>query len=156
MSNHLKHFANLFTQRIFVNSFINNPRIGINYRNYSDLTKDKNLRKAINSFFNSGKSRNKFGAVELLQFEKLLSEEIEPLDIKSFSKCFYSLRIYEFNEIKNILPPLTKQCSKLKQSFGAQAVGNTLYGLRNMNSDSSEVRAVLVELGKKIAECKDH
>ena len=165
----LKLIASFYTRRTFSTFFINSARIcikPINQRYHSNLSwiklphssaskNFKNLREAINVIHTSAKSRIKCDAVELSRVEQLLSEATEPLNIISFSKFLYSLRIYEFNEVKNILPLLSNRCSKLKQSFDAQAVGNTLYGLQNMSSDSSEVRAVLRELGKKIAECTE-
>ena len=170
MTNLLKIFASLYIQIIFVNSYyLKDARICIKSRNlrYHSLTRIKlsddisalkqinNLNQAVNVFFTSGKNRIKLSALELSQFEQLLLKATKPLDIISFSKCLYALKVYKFNEVKNILPILESQCSKLKQPFGRQAVGNTLYGLQNMNSDSSEVRSVLRELSKKIAECTE-
>ena len=117
MKNLLKLFANFYTQRAFPTFFINNARIyvkSINQRYHSNLSRIKlpdrsasktfkNLREAINVIHTSAKSRIKFGAVELSRVGQLLSEATEPLDIISFSKILYALRIYEFNEVKNVL-----------------------------------------------------
>ena len=170
MSNLLKSFASFYTQRIFINSFVNNARINIKFRQlrfYSDSNRInlpysrssskqfKNLPEAVNALFTSSKSGTEFSTVQLTQFEQLLSEAPKPLDMVSFSKCLYSFRIYKSVDVNKIILNLARQCSKLKQSFGSQAVGNTLYGLQNMSCDSSEVRALLKELTKKIAECTE-
>ena len=150
MKNILKLFARFYTQRTFSTFFISSARIyvkSINQRYHSNLSRIKlpdssasksfkNLREAINIIHTSAKNRIKLGAVELSRVGQLLSEATEQLEIISFSKILYALRVYEFNEVKNILPLLANRCSKLKQSFDAQAVGNTLYGLQNMHRDS--------------------
>ena len=57
--------------------------------------------------------------------------------------------------MKLLLVALTSKCLLSNAILTPQAVGNALFGLQNMNSDSVEVRNLLVVLTLKVLECTD-
>ena len=64
------------------------------------------------------------------------------------SELINSLSIYDDKDeaVVYLIKVFTKKVRKSKVILGAQAVGNMLYGLQRMKSDSPEVRALLTEL----------
>ena len=45
--------------------------------------------------------------------------------------------------------------SSCRESLSAQAVGNALYGMQGLSSDSVEVRALISALTPKVASCRE-
>jgi hypothetical protein len=52
----------------------------------------------------------------------------------------------------SFLVPKVRSCKDL---LGAQSVSNALYGMRRMNTDSAEVRAMLLVLTSKVESCRE-
>jgi uncharacterized protein YlaN (UPF0358 family) len=79
------------------------------------------------------------------------------LKMISLSRCLFALRIYtiEDRHVKELLVVLKRQCAQLQTPFSAQAVGNSLNGLKNMSSQSDEARTLLQELVKKVIACNE-
>jgi hypothetical protein len=56
----------------------------------------------------------------------------------------------DVQEVKDVLAALAPKIGTCRKELSAQAVGNALYGLRNMSSDVQEVKDVLTALASKI------
>lgn len=59
----------------------------------------------------------------------------------------------EVRKILKSLPPLLSSC---KVALSAQAIGNSLYGLKNMNSDHESVKNIIKCLPKLILTCTEN
>jgi hypothetical protein len=59
------------------------------------------------------------------------------------------------SEVRAMLLALVPKVEGCREALGAQAVGNTLYGMQKMGSDSSEVRAMLLALVPRVESCRE-
>ena len=65
-----------------------------------------------------------------------------PVSMIGMSSAFTGLRSINNDDqvVLEYIFALTQQFKRSEEIFGAQAVGNSLYGLQNMKSDCNEVR----------------
>lgn len=57
---------------------------------------------------------------------------------------------YATETSRKFIPVLISLIKKRQMNFGRQAIGNSLYGMKGMTSDVTEVRTLLAQMGKEI------
>eukprot|EP01035_Chromulina_nebulosa_P012277 gene12277-16368_t len=88
----------------------------------------------------SAKSRLRINDANKLAVE--LSKSKEKVTMITLSRCIYGLKAIKKGSEKNLLQLIVELALKVRtcnDTFGAQAVGNMLYGLQNLSSDKKEV-----------------
>ena len=74
----------------------------------------------------------------------------EAIPGQTLSMILYGLKSNKFEqkESRGMLSCLHRIVMKCEEPFGAQHVGNALYGLQGMSSDNAEVRSLVREIGR--------
>ena len=79
----------------------------------------------------------------------------EPFGMITVSSVLFGCRRLDFKvaglqQLRTFIKALTVMVEKCEQSWGAQAVGNALYGLQGLGGDAMEVRQLISVLARKI------
>ena len=113
-------------------------------------------KSSIASFMQkTSKVEHRFYGEDLMKIVQKLTSLDDSMRMIPLSQLVNSLSIYDDKDkaVVYLITVITKKVRKSKVILGAQAVGNMLYGLKGMKSDSLEVRALLTELTQLVQTC---
>ena len=105
-------------------------------------------------------SSAKFG-LRINDLEKItaeLNKNTEKVTIIALSRCIYGLKSIEKNSQQDFLPLIAALTSKVRASrdrLDAQGIGNMLYGLQNLRSETREVLLLVSALVGGIQLCQE-
>jgi hypothetical protein len=163
-----------------INSSSNNNNINITARSYGDKSGHGQIKtfeadgssviydldtllppmnkSSIASFMQkTNKAKHRFYGEDLMKIVLKLTDLPDSMRAIQLSQLVNSLRIYDDKDeaVVHLIKVIAKKVRKSKVILGAQAVGNMLYGLKGMKSDSLEVIDLLTELTKLVKTCTE-
>jgi len=103
------------------------------------------------------RDKHRFQREDLMKIVQRLVALPDRMDMIPLSQLMNSLRIYDDKDeaVLYLIEAITQKVRKSKLILDSQAIGNMLYGLQRMRSDSPEVRALLRDLTPLVKTCKE-
>jgi len=115
-------------------------------------------RSSIASFMQkTSKYKHRFYGEDLMKIVQKLTDLPDSMSMIQLSQLVNSLRIYDDKDkaVAHLIKVITKKVRNSEVILGSLAVGNMLYGLKGMKSDSLEVLYLLTELTKLVKTCTE-
>ena len=107
-------------------------------------------RDAVNFIHKCSKQNEKISPSQLAVLTDILKQSRTPLTMIEISMGLNALKLYKHLYVKDLLIVMERRIKESAPKFSSQAVGNALYGLQKMTSESPEVRRVLDALVPKV------
>ena len=103
----------------------------------------------------ASKAEHRFYGEDLMKIVQKPASLDDSMRMIPLSQLVNSLSIYDDKDeaVVHLIEVITKKVRKSEVILNSQAVGNMLYGLKGMKSDSPEVRALLTELPRLVKTC---